>query len=77
MHLMLSWKDRNTFENSYIILENLIHIIKGYFGTSGFYGSRYWSRCIVDNIYTWNMRGKIDNDTPIHGPELKNCINFH
>ena len=76
MHLMLSWWERNEFYNTYYIKNNEIHIIRGDFGYSGSYGSRFWERCTGHNKYTISRIDNSVNFTPIQRPVLKNEKEF-
>ena len=64
MPLMLSWLDRNNFNNYYPIEKDERYIIIGDFGESGSYGASFWEIFLGHKTYKGPRRWNQANDTP-------------
>ena len=75
MHLILSWWERNIFNNTYYISKGEINIMRIAYGDYISYSSRFWARCLGHNTNTDPRIGKLAYITPIQGHVLKNDKN--
>ena len=68
---MVSWWGIDSYLNSKQIQMSDIEIMNAAFGSSGSFGSRFRSKCIVHNIYTGRRSNFCSKPTPINVPVHK------